>query len=192
MSDGVRRTPESRDWPNRVELANHYYKDAVDLLKKYQLAWYSKEVDFQGIKSRRTKAYIDLRTATETLLKAMVCLRASHSEAGNALTERVRKFNHDIHALAQVAFRKLDGAKATLAMLEGCQRAPISFRYDFEAMSARQQDEQGYYDTIGSDKWMTDLEKFVSLGVTRIGKVLSRRSKLVTGRVAVEEMIRRR
>jgi hypothetical protein len=186
------KVAEKRARPNRIELANHYYKDAADFLNKYQLAWYSKELNFQGIKSRRMKVYVDLLMATETLLKAIVSLRSRYDNAGEPLVRELRRFNHCVSALAETALRKLKNADTALELLRRCDDAPVTFRYDFEATSARERDQQIYYATVGNDKWLGDLEQFVSTGVARLGKTLSRRSRIVEGRVIFEEMLSRK
>jgi len=74
MSDAprVRRKPEMRTYPMRIELAGYYCQDATDFLGRYRLTFYSDQMDFQGVKSRRVKAYVDLRMALEALLKGLM------------------------------------------------------------------------------------------------------------------------
>ncbi len=81
----VRDTPETRAYPMRVELAGFYAEDAFDFYSRYRFTFYSGQVDFQGVKSRRSKAYVDLRMAVESLLKSVVCLRSPRGLAGKGL-----------------------------------------------------------------------------------------------------------
>jgi hypothetical protein len=66
----VKKTAEKRTYPMRLELAGFYSNDATDFLRRYRFTFYSEEVDFQGVKSRRAKAYVDLRMALEAMSPA--------------------------------------------------------------------------------------------------------------------------
>jgi hypothetical protein len=55
-----------------LELADAYWRDAKDYVQRYQFTIKMEERDNWSIKSRRVKAYIDLRLAIETILKARI------------------------------------------------------------------------------------------------------------------------
>src|SRR5262249_10336613 len=95
----VKKTPERRTYPMRLELAGYYADDAADFLRRYRGTFYSQEVDYQSIKSRRAKTYVDLRMALEALLKAALCLRSPYSLAGKPLVTKIRRYSHDIDQL---------------------------------------------------------------------------------------------
>jgi hypothetical protein len=79
----AKQKPEMRTYPMRLELAGYYCQDVFDFLRRFQLTFYSDKMDFQGVKSRRVKAYVDLRMALEALLKpSSVCARAATLLAG--------------------------------------------------------------------------------------------------------------
>ncbi|MBR0751586.1 hypothetical protein JQ604_05285 [Bradyrhizobium jicamae] len=182
--------PEKRTFPMRLELAGNYADDAVDFLHRYRVTFYSQEVDYQGIKSRRAKAYVDLRMALEALLKAILCLRSPYSLAGKPLVDSIRRYSHDIDRLRKAAFRgvKLNEGQATA--IAKCNIAPVDLRYQFDAMNFRVPNDQNYYDTIGSSAWLKTIEGFVQAGLKRLRAALGRRSKIVTGKVAIQELKR--
>ena len=106
----------------RLELAGNYADDAADFFHRYRVTFYSEEVDYQGIKSRRAKAYVDLRMALEALLKATLCLRMA-TDLDN-LRRRAR------YSISVFYFRELvDWARATgfrvVAAGKGTKYLPI-------------------------------------------------------------------
>ncbi|MGT2438154.1 hypothetical protein ACU4GH_22595 [Bradyrhizobium betae] len=182
--------PEKRTFPMRLELAGNYADDAVDFLHRYRVTFYSEEVDYQGIKSRRAKAYVDLRMALEALLKATLCLRSPYSLAGKPLVDSIRRYSHDIDRLRKAALRGVKLNEGLATAIAKCNIAPVDLRYQFDAMNFRVPNDQNYYDTIGSSTWLKTIEEFVQGGLKRLRAALGRRSKIVTGRVAIQELKR--
>ncbi|MHC2842816.1 hypothetical protein [Bradyrhizobium diazoefficiens] len=182
--------PEKRTFPMRLELAGNYSDDAVDFLHRYRVTFYSQEVDYQGIKSRRAKAYVDLRMALEALLKAILCLRSPYSLAGKPLVDSIRRYSHDIDRLKRAAFRGIKLNEGQAMAIAKCNVAPVDLRYQFDAMNFRVPNDKNYYDTIGSSAWLKTIEEFVQVGLKRLRLALGRRSKVVTGRVAIQELKR--
>lgn len=186
----VKKTPEMRIYPMRLELAGFYSSDAFDFLRRYQATFYSNEVDFQGIKSRRAKAYVDLRMALEAALKAAVCLRAPYAMGGKPLVTKIRTYSHDIERLRKDALRGIDVDSRYLVPISKCNIAPVDLRYQFDAMNFRFPDDRNYYETIGSNLWLKTIEKFVELCIERVQSALSRRSKIVSGDILIQELDR--
>ena len=186
----IKKFPETRTYPMRVELADHYAKDAADFLHRYRVTFYSREVDYQGIKSRRAKAYVDLRMSLEALLKATLCLRAPYSLAGKPLVTKLRGYSHDIDRLRRDAFRSIGLNEKHANAISKCNIAPVDLRYQFDAMNFRAPDDKNYYDTIGSSAWLKMIEEFVQVGLKRVQSALGRRSKIVPGNIAALELKR--
>jgi hypothetical protein len=186
----LKTIPEMRTYPMRLELAGHYADDAADFLHRYRVIFYSEEVDFQGVKSRRTKAYVDLRMALEALLKAVRCLRAPYSLAGKPLVETIRKYSHNIDRLKVDAFKDIRLSSFYSDAISKCSIAPVDLRYKFDAMNFRYPNDRDYYDTIGSGLWLKTIEVFVATGLKRLRAALGRRSKIVPGNVAIQELSR--
>jgi hypothetical protein len=182
--------PEKRTFPMRLELAGNYSDDAADFFHRYRVTFYSQEVDYQGIKSRRAKAYVDLRMALEALLKATLCLRAPYSLAGKPLVNKIRRYSHDIDQLRKDALKgiKLNNKQATA--ISKCNIAPVDLRYQFDAMNFRVPNDKNYYETIGSSDWLKTIEDFVHQGLRRLRTALGRRSKIKTGKIAIQELKR--
>jgi hypothetical protein len=185
-----KKTPEMRTYPMRLELAGYYSDDATDFLRRYRLTFYSEEVDFQGVKSRRTKAYVDLRMALEALLKATICLRAPFALAGKPLVDKIRSYSHRIDQLAADALRGVRVDPQYIVAIGKCRIAPVDLRYQFDAMNFRIPDDRNYYDTIGSSDWLKIIEEFIEQGTRRLRAALGRRSKVVSGSVAASELSR--
>jgi hypothetical protein len=181
---------ETRIFPMRLELAGNYSDDAADFLHRYRVTFYSQEVDYQGIKSRRAKAYVDLRMALEALLKATLCLRSPYSLAGKPLVKAIRRYSHDIDQLRQDALKGIKLNDKQVVAIAKCNIAPVDLRYQFDAMNFRVPNDKNYYETIGSDDWLKTIEEFVQVGLKRLRTVLGRRSKVVTGRIAIQELKR--
>ena len=185
-----KKIPETRTYPMRIELAGYYYEDAADFVTRYRLAFYSEERDFQGKKSRRAKAYVDLRMALEALLKAIICLRSPYRLSGKPLAEKIKRYSHNIDKLAADA---LDGFRVDeryTAAIAKCDVARVDLRYQFDAMSFRVPDDRDYYDTIGSNAWLKTVEEFTAAGAKRVNAALGRRSKIVSGSVLIQELSR--
>jgi hypothetical protein len=174
----------------RLELASNYSDDAADFYHRYRVTFYSTEVDYQGIKSRRTKAYVDLRMALEALLKATICLRSPYTLAGKPLVKAIRAYSHDIEKLQNDALRRIKLDAASVAAISKCNIAPVDLRYQFDAMNFRVPDDAAYYETIGSTAWLNTIEQVVLFGLARLRAALGRRSKIVTGRIAIQELKR--
>lgn len=182
--------PETRTFPMRLELAGNYADDAADFFHRYRVTFYSQEVDYQGIKSRRAKAYVDLRMALEALLKAAVCLRSPYSLAGKPLVLKIRRYSHDIDQLRQDALKGIKLTDRQTAAISKCNIAPVDLRYQFDAMNFRVPNDKNYYETIGSSNWLKTIEDFVQEGLKRLRMALGRRSKIVTGKIAIQELKR--
>ena len=186
----MKRFPERRTYPMRLELAGNYADDAADFFHRYRVTFYSEEVDYQGIKSRRAKAYVDLRMALEALLKATLCLRSPYSSAGKPLVTKIRKYSHDIDQLRKDALKGIKLSDAQATAISKCNIAPVDLRYQFDAMNFRVPNDKNYYDTIGSTSWLKTIEDFVQVGLRRLRSALGRRSKIVTGKIAIQELKR--
>jgi hypothetical protein len=184
--------PEIRTYPMRLELAGFYSDDADDFLRRYRLAFYSEEINFQAKKSRRAKAYVDLRMALEALLKAIVCLRAPYGLAGAPLVKKIRGHSHNCDSLMSSAFEGILLGQQVRNDIAKCNIAPVDLRYQFDAMNFRSPDDRNYYETIGSNAWLKTMENFVEAGLKRIQPALNRRSKIVPGKIALEELRRPR
>jgi hypothetical protein len=186
----LKKTPEMRTYPMRLELAGYYADDAADFLHRYRVTFYSKEVDYRGIKSRRAKAYVDLRMALEALLKAVRCLRSPYTLSGKPLVTSIRRYSHDIDQLRKDALRGIALDAKYAKAISKCNLAPVDLRYQFDAMNFRVPNDKNYYGTIGSTAWLETIEEFVRAGLKRLRSALSRRSKIVTGGVVAQELKR--
>jgi hypothetical protein len=177
--------------PDRLRLAHYYWEDARDYLKRYRVLFHNAEFDFQGIKSRRVKCYIDLRMALEAILKAGLCLKSKWSDGGEPLIKRIKGYSHNIGKLQAEALKGFKIDKAVLDAIARCDTAEIVLRYQVEAAAFREGDDRDYYATIGSDKWLDTIEAFVGDAATQIGKRLNKFSKPVDARTLIAKILGR-
>ena len=147
-------------------------------------------MDFQGVKSRRAKAYVDLRMALEALLKSVICLRAPLGLAGKPLVKMVQRYRHNTERLKTDALKGIHLDDRFSNAIDKCSIALVDLRYQFDAMDFRTPDDRDYYETVGSDAWLKILEEFVESGLTRLRTALSRRDKILNTADIREELCR--
>jgi hypothetical protein len=172
----MEQQPKNRD---ALELADAYWRDAAEYLLRYRTIFHMPDRDNQGIKSRRVKAYIDLRTATETILKSRFCLRIETDQKRSAILDDLRKLRHNIIELVKASV--LTPSNEVAEVLSKCDLAPIFWRYEAESRQAREEDDRHYYATVGSDQWLAKLEEFVDAEVGDMDKRLKAFSRIVSG-----------
>lgn len=167
--------------PTHADVAEHYYKDTVDFLNRFILCWDSDRYDFQSVKSKRFKAFIDLRMALECVLKSICSYKIHHELSGRELVDRMKKYGHYIgkstSAISSLLNRETYSWLSETAKL--CDsNLPVDIRYRFDAFDFRQNDEEVYYKTIGDDRWLiTFYEKTEELK-KYIGSELSKESRI--------------
>jgi len=174
---------------DRVQLAQWYFEDGQDYLKRYRVLFYSDSHDFQSIKSRRVKCYVDLRVTLEAILKSAICLAAKDEEDGETLLKRVKAYGHRIGELSKEAVPLLGGDESVLAALAHCDEAPIDLRYQAEAVPFRSGDDRPYYATIGDDAWLATLERFAQNALDHLDASLRQFSKVVDARTLWDEIL---
>lgn len=180
---------KKHDNRDALKLSDAYWRDAQDYLQRYQFTVNSEERDYWGIKSRRMKAYIDLRFAIETILKSKICLSTGAGLSRDDLLSELLALGHNVGKLVQRSGLALTPELGQA--LAGCERAPVHWRYEAEAREARDQDERDYYATVGDDPWMRKLETFVEIEVKAIGLELQSYSRIVSGSELLDEIMAR-
>jgi hypothetical protein len=168
--------------PTRNHVAGWFVTDAYDYLARFRCTFYSDRADFQGMKSRRLKAFVDLRLAIEAILKGFIALRQPTGSAGKVLVHAVEKHSHKLSpAWEEVVklwrFSKMDPLNSLIA---DCDQLPLSLRYTLDARDFLESREELYYRTIGNDKWMHCLEQTISRASHRLNQILGRRSRVAS------------
>lgn len=172
-----------RSRPTRLDVAGWFAKDAADYLARFRCCFYSEKYDFQSVKSRRLKTFVDLRGAVEALMKAFIALRQPYLLGGKPLVAKVEGYGHRLDVLfveVQKLWRLQDAPRVS-KLIDDCTRLPIGLRYTLDAMDLLQAHEDLYYSTVGSEAWMSDLELAISTGRDRLQRILDRRSRIVSG-----------
>lgn len=169
--------------PTHVDVADHYYKDAVDFLHRFILCWESERYNFQAVKSKRFKAFIDLRMALECSLKSICSYKIHHELSGEELVGRMRKYSHFIARSAADIFELLSvdvaaWLKITAKLCD--ENLPVDIRYRFDAFDFRSNDEELYYQTIGDDFWLITFYEKTKEFTSYIGGELSKESRVIS------------
>ncbi|SRR5713226_665487 len=183
---------EVRQSPNRLDVAGRFATDAADYLARFRCTYYSDDFDFQSIKSRRFKAFGDLRTAIEATLKGFIALRQPYSSGGKNLVHFVEKYGHKLERLSSEAIRlwRCEVSEEIKSKISECEKLPVGLRYSLDAFDYLEANEEIYYQTIGSSEWMKQVEELAEEARKRLQEMLSRRSKIVTVSAAnVKELL---
>jgi hypothetical protein len=185
LPNEVSRMSEKQANRDLARMADAYWRDGQDYLRRFELVFNSEHQDHSSIKSRRVKAYIDLRMAVETTLKSLYCLDSKKSPNS---TRNILKyeFKHNIAELAKAV--GLDINSKEFAALKKCERAPVHWRYEVEARQSRSNDERDYYDTVGEDSWIAILIDFVTRMLRQIDGRLKTFSRVVSAAEVADEM----
>lgn len=170
--------------PNHVDVADHYYKDAVDFLNRFILCWNDERYDFQAVKSKRFKEFIDLRMALECALKSICSYKIHHAINGKELVDRMRRYSHYIERSASDISHLLgeDMSRWLNEIANLCDTTlPVDIRYRFDAFDFRRNDEEIYYKTIGDDRWLITLYERTEELTKYIGSEISKESRIISG-----------
>jgi len=169
--------------PTHIDVASHYYKDAVDFLHRFQLCWESERYNFQAVKSKRFKAFTDLRMALECTLKSIYSYKIHNSLSGEALIKRMRQYSHKIGILPLEISNLL--SKELLDWLNQVSdlcdnNLTVDIRYRLDAFDFRSNDEEIYYQTIGDDTWLLKFFENTKELANYIGNELSNESRIIS------------
>lgn len=170
-----------RGSPNRLDVAGRFATDAADYLARFRCSYYSDDFDFQSIKSRRFKAFGDLRISIEATLKGFIALRQPYSAGGKNLVHLVEKFGHKLERLMTEMVRlwrcRID--EGVRQKISQCEKLPVGLRYSLDALDYLEAHEDLYYETIGSDQWMKQVEILAEESRKCLQDKLSRRAKVI-------------
>lgn len=171
-----------RFYPDRLEVAGRFITDARDYFIRFRCTFYSAEYDFQSIKSRRAKAFIDLRLALECSLKGYIAIRQPYSSGGEKLVRQVELNRHNIEKLYNTACKlwRIKLPDDTSTVILDCSQLNIGIRYSFDAFDFLWHQEKLYYKTIGSDYWINQLKDIVEALISHQGKAMQRRIRVVS------------
>lgn len=177
-------TPLMRE---RVEIANSFFLDAIELLTRYRLT----TEYFSAIKSRRVKLFVDLRLAYECILKAHLAYFDEQSSDRKMLIRKVESFRHDIERLLGDIIPFLSEHLVQRGQLLNKELAllPISLRYYLDVCDFLEAQNDHYYATIGRDSWMEGFAEFVRALIDQMNKNLQSHSRIVGGDELWDAMI---
>ncbi len=176
--------------PTHVQVADHFYNDAIDLHARYIVCEASENPEFYSIKSRRFKCFVDLRMAMESALKSVV-VHCCHSDMkGKKLVKKVQKYSHHIDKLIIKALEHLpkDLHDKTRILCVELDKLPVGLRYRLDGMYFKEMNEKLYYKTVGSDAWMENTSSTIKSIADFIGKELNKESRILSGEALREEL----
>jgi len=177
--------------PTHVEVADHFYHDAIDLHARYIVCEASENPEFYSRKSRRFKCFVDLRMAMESALKSVV-VHCCHSDMkGKKLVKKVEKYGHDLDGLIEKALEHLpeDLQDKTITLCLELDQLPVGLRYRLDGMYFKEMNEKLYYKTVGSDAWMENTSSTIKSIADFIGKELEKESRILSGEALLEELL---
>lgn len=142
--------------PRYLEVSNHFFHDARDFYVRYKHCMESDGPLFYTPRSMRTKSFIDLRMGIESVLKSLICYFENADRQGKTLINWIEKYGHDIAKMMRKIRPHLPEAFVT--EYEGdifkMDDLPVGLRYRLDAWDFRDNREDYYCDTIGSDYWL--------------------------------------
>ena len=161
--------------PTHVEVADHFYHDAIDLHARYIVCEASENPEFYSRKSRRFKCFVDLRMAMESALKSVVVYCYHSDMKGQKLVKKVEKYGHDLVGLIEKALKHLpkDLQDKTNTLCLELNKLPVGLRYRLDGMYFKEMNEKLYYKTVGSDAWMENTSSTIKSIADFIGKELN-------------------
>lgn len=185
MSRGIVETTR----PTHIQVSDHFYHDAIDLLARYKVCEASEFPEFYSTKSRRMKCFIDLRMAMESALKSVVTYYCHSDTKGEKLVKKVENYRHHIEKLIAKAREHIpsDMRTSVEALANELHQLPVGLRYRLDVMDFKANNEALYYKTVGSDVWMNNSSKTIQAVADFIGKELSKESRILSGSDLLKE-----
>ena len=178
--------------PTHIELANHYYHDAIDLLLRFDTCWKKQDAHFGSIRSRRGKLYVDLAMSLECSYKSIKAYFEYKHLNGEALVREVRRLNHGLSGFHPqehgFVFSNEKLANFFTCFITQSQTLGIGLRYRIDNWDFREAEEELYYQTIGCDTWMNNLFQVAKEIADWQGRELNNESRVVTIADAFEEI----
>ena len=175
--------------PTHVQVSNHFYHDAIDLLARYSVCEASDSPELCSSKSRRMKCFIDLRMAMESALKAVVTYYCHSDKQGEKLVKKVENYRHHIEKLIAKALEHLpeEDRERVNTLCKQLHNLPVGLRYRLDVIDFKRSNEKLYYDTVGSDDWMKSTSETIKSIADFIGSKLNRESRFLSGSELKEE-----
>lgn len=179
--------------PTHIEVADHFYHDSIDLLKRYEHCMES-EFPVFSVKSRRMKCFIDLRMAMESALKSVASYHCHSNIQGEKLVQKVENYRHHMKILKPAVIPHLaeEILGSVSAACDHLQSLPVGLRYRLDVMDFMTNREEEYCNTIGSDNWMKSMAETVWAVAKFIGKELNKESRMIGVDELMEELVQPR
>ena len=169
--------------PNNIDVSNDFYHDSLDLLDKYKACYFNEVIDFQSVKSKRMKCFIDLRMAIESALKSYAAYYLHSDLNGKKLVKKIERYKHHVENIYVKCAEHLptDQQEICKGYCLQLKELPVGLRYRLDGMDFLYAREELYYQTIGNESWLDGFEKLVDVLVKNIGQILSTHSNVVDG-----------
>jgi hypothetical protein len=174
-----------------VQVANHFYNDAIDLHARYIVCEASENPEFYFRTSRRMKCFIDLRMAMESALKSVVIYYCHSDFQGKKLVQKVENYRHNIDKLIKKALKHLpkDLHDKTSTLCVELHKLPVGLRYRLDSMDFKRINEKLYYATVGCDTWMENTSSTIKSIADFIGKELNKEGQFLSGKALMDEVL---
>ena len=182
------------EYPSHIEVSDHFYHDSCDLLCRFESSFDGDSITFYSVKSRRMKCFVDLRMAMESILKAYSSYYCHSDISGQKIVQKIENYRHHVEKLLPKCSGYIPDVwqQDCIKYCDDLSKLPVGLRYKLDVMDFIYQNEELYYATIVNDAWMRGLKDNISGITEHIGDVLSKESKILSGKEVWEKLDRPR
>ena len=173
---------------DNIQIADNYFNDSIDLLFRYKLTF----DHFSFVKSRRVKAFIDLRMSFECILKASVSYFAHINGERRCIIRKIEGYGHRVDKLAEVFSQYMSERHAVSVseFVADLRQLPMGLRYKLDCFDFLEAKEDLYYRTVGSDTWLQNLYECTKSICDWLNEHLKRHSRIINGAELWEELVK--
>lgn len=143
----------SKEW-----IANQLILDSQQLLMRYR----TMREEFERFQTARSKSFVDLLMAYETILKAIL-IHSDESDCDQDLHDKLKRWRHNVNRMVAALPDFVPEAlknKHPNELTESYFR--VDLRYGIESYWFRDAHEQSFYETVSSSDWMNALESLIA------------------------------
>lgn len=162
-----------------LDVACDFFHDTEDLLQRYKLTI----EHFYAVRSKRLKCFVDLRMAAECMLKAHAAYYLMQDLDREQVIKKVEKIGHRVKHMGDAVEQFIDAAKwdALRPFIEQLEHLPVGLRYRLDVFDFRDENEERYYQTVGSDQWLDDLHDAIAAVAEDFNEQLATHDRILTG-----------
>lgn len=173
--------------PCSLDVACDFFHDSEDLLQRYKLTI----EHFHAVRSKRLKCFVDLRMAAECILKAHAAYYLMQSLDRKEVIRRLEKYSHHVKQMSDEVGQFIAEEKwlVLYPFIEQLDQLPVGLRYRLDVFDFRDENEDFYYQTVGSDDWLDNLHDAIAAVAEDFNVQLATHDRIVTGEDVWQELM---